>query len=131
VFDRFLGAALAALFLLASLPRHAWNRLRTRKDDCAADSEPGSRSYATERTQSDGPQPARARDEGEFSFESASLGMRKGLVDPRGWTRFIGWLRRRKPDIVHAHLPHAAWLARWARLFAPAHDGAVQPHVIL
>jgi glycosyltransferase involved in cell wall biosynthesis len=48
-----------------------------------------------------------------------SLGMRKGLADPRGWTRFIGFLRRQKPDVVHAHLPHAAWLARWSRLFAP------------
>ena len=48
-----------------------------------------------------------------------SLGMRKGLADPRGWTRFIGWVRRSKPDVVHAHLPHAAWLARWARLLAP------------
>jgi glycosyltransferase involved in cell wall biosynthesis len=49
-----------------------------------------------------------------------SLGMRKGLADPRGWTRFIGWLRRNKPAIVHAHLAQAAWLARWSRLFAPA-----------
>ncbi|MGA7343847.1 MAG: glycosyltransferase [Terracidiphilus sp.] len=48
-----------------------------------------------------------------------SLGMRKGLADPRGWTRFIGWLWREKPDVVHAHLAHAAWLARWCRLCAP------------
>lgn len=51
--------------------------------------------------------------------EFLSLGMRKGLADPRGWARFIQWLRRNKPDIVHAHLPHAAWLARWSRLLAP------------
>jgi glycosyltransferase involved in cell wall biosynthesis len=49
-----------------------------------------------------------------------SLGMRKGLADPRGWARYIGWLRRQKPDIVHAHLPHASWLARWSRIFAPS-----------
>jgi len=49
-----------------------------------------------------------------------SLGMRKGLADPRGWIRFNGWLRRESPDVVHAHLPHAAWLARWSRLAAPA-----------
>jgi glycosyltransferase involved in cell wall biosynthesis len=55
----------------------------------------------------------------EAGVQFLSLGMRKGLADPRGWTRFIGWLRRRKPDVVHAHLPHAAWLARWSRLFAP------------
>jgi glycosyltransferase involved in cell wall biosynthesis len=48
-----------------------------------------------------------------------SLGMRKGLADPRGWTRFIGWLRRNKPAIVHAHLAQAAWLTRWSRLCAP------------
>jgi glycosyltransferase involved in cell wall biosynthesis len=48
-----------------------------------------------------------------------SLGMRKGLADPRGWIRFHRWLKREKPDVVHAHLPHAAWLARWSRLGAP------------
>ena len=45
--------------------------------------------------------------------------MRKGLADPRGWIRFNRWLRRESPDVVHAHLPHAAWLARWSRLAAP------------
>jgi glycosyltransferase involved in cell wall biosynthesis len=48
-----------------------------------------------------------------------SLGMRKGLADPRGWIRFNSWLRRERPDVVHAHLPHAAWFARWSRLAAP------------
>ena len=48
-----------------------------------------------------------------------SLNMRKGLADPRGWIRFHLWLRRNRPDIVHAHLPHAAWFARWSRLAAP------------
>lgn len=48
-----------------------------------------------------------------------SLEMRKGLADPRGWIRFHQWLRRERPDVVHAHLPHAAWLARWSRLAAP------------
>jgi glycosyltransferase involved in cell wall biosynthesis len=55
----------------------------------------------------------------EAGVQFLSLGMRKGLADPRGWTRFILWLRRQKPDVVHAHLPHAAWLARWSHLFAP------------
>jgi glycosyltransferase involved in cell wall biosynthesis len=49
-----------------------------------------------------------------------SLGMRKGLADPRGWIRYHLWLRRQKPDVVHAHLPHATWLARWSRLAAPS-----------
>ncbi len=48
-----------------------------------------------------------------------SIGMWKGLADPAGWLRFIHWLRRTKPDVVHAHLAHATWLARWSRLFAP------------
>jgi glycosyltransferase involved in cell wall biosynthesis len=47
-----------------------------------------------------------------------SLEMRKGLADPRGWLRFHRWLRREQPDVVHAHLRHAAWLARWSRLAA-------------
>jgi glycosyltransferase involved in cell wall biosynthesis len=48
-----------------------------------------------------------------------TLRMRKGLADPRGWIRFHGWIRCQSPDVIHAHLPHAAWLARWSRLAAP------------
>lgn len=48
-----------------------------------------------------------------------TLRMRKGLADPRGWFRFNRWLSDETPDVVHAHLPHAAWLARWSRLAAP------------
>src|ERR1039457_6750832 len=48
-----------------------------------------------------------------------SLGMRKGLADPRGSMRFHHWLKQQAPDVIHAHLPHAAWLARWSRLAAP------------
>ncbi len=48
-----------------------------------------------------------------------SLRMRKGLVDPSGWIRLRQWIRRNRPDVLHAHLPHAAWFARWSRLFAP------------
>jgi len=48
-----------------------------------------------------------------------SLEMRKGLADPRGWIRFHRWLWREEPDVLHAHLPHAAWLCRWSRLAAP------------
>jgi glycosyltransferase involved in cell wall biosynthesis len=53
----------------------------------------------------------------EISF--MSLHMRKGLADPRGWIRFHHWLRSERPQIVHAHLPHAAWFSRWSRLAAP------------
>ena len=48
-----------------------------------------------------------------------SLRMRHGLADPGGWLRWRKWLRRAAPDVVHAHLPHAAWLARWSRLAVP------------
>jgi glycosyltransferase involved in cell wall biosynthesis len=48
-----------------------------------------------------------------------SLEMRKGLADPRGWIRLRRWLLREAPEVVHAHLPHAAWIARWSRLAAP------------
>jgi glycosyltransferase involved in cell wall biosynthesis len=48
-----------------------------------------------------------------------SLDMRKAWIDPRGWLRFLRWARRHKPDILHAHLPHATWFARWVRLICP------------
>jgi glycosyltransferase involved in cell wall biosynthesis len=48
-----------------------------------------------------------------------SLGMRKGLADPRGWIEFHRWLWQEQPDVVHAHLAHAAWMARWSRAAAP------------
>ena len=48
-----------------------------------------------------------------------SLEMRKGIVDPRGWIRFNRWLWNERPDVLHAHLPHAAWFSRWSRLAAP------------
>jgi glycosyltransferase involved in cell wall biosynthesis len=51
--------------------------------------------------------------------EFLSLGMRKGLADPRGWIRYNRWLNRERPQVVHTHLPHAAWLARWSRLSTP------------
>lgn len=51
--------------------------------------------------------------------EFLTLEMRKGIADPRGWIRFNRWLNRERPQVVHAHLPHAAWLARWSRLGAP------------
>lgn len=55
---------------------------------------------------------------GEAGVEFISLAMRKGLADPRGWPRYLRFLRQSAPDLVHAHLPHAAWLARCSRLAA-------------
>ncbi|WP_263357814.1 glycosyltransferase [Acidicapsa ligni] len=51
--------------------------------------------------------------------EHLSLEMRKAWIDSRGWQRYLAWHRCHKPQIVHAHLPHATWFARWIRLLAP------------
>ncbi len=48
-----------------------------------------------------------------------SLHMRKAWVDPLGWIRYLTWHAANKPDIVHAHLPHATFFARFVRLIAP------------
>lgn len=50
-----------------------------------------------------------------------SLQMRKGLADLRGWFFFHIWLRKEQPDVLHAHLPHAAWFARWSHVIARHH----------
>jgi glycosyltransferase involved in cell wall biosynthesis len=55
----------------------------------------------------------------ECGVAFTSLEMRKGIADPRGWIRFQRWLWRERPDVLHAHLPHAAWLCRWSCLAAP------------
>ena len=57
-------------------------------------------------------------------FRSANIGflsleMRKGLADPRGWIRLCRWITMNRPDVIHAHLPHAAVLARWSRTVSP------------
>ena len=55
----------------------------------------------------------------DANIEFWSLGMRKGLADPRGWSRLFLWLRMNGPEVLHAHLPHAALLARWSRMVSP------------
>src|ERR1035437_3062255 len=55
----------------------------------------------------------------DAGVEFLSLEMRKGLADPRGWIRYNRWLNREKPQVVHTHIAHAAWLARWSRLSTP------------
>ena len=47
-----------------------------------------------------------ARDLSSAGAGLMTLGMRKGLLDPRGWVRIHQWLRSQRPDVVHAHLPH-------------------------
>jgi glycosyltransferase involved in cell wall biosynthesis len=46
-----------------------------------------------------------------------SLGMRRGVPDPRGLVRLIRLVRDWKPDVLHSHMIHANLLARAARLF--------------
>jgi glycosyltransferase involved in cell wall biosynthesis len=48
-----------------------------------------------------------------------SLQMRRGLLDPRGWNRLRRWIAAAQPEILHAHLPHAALLARAIRIVTP------------
>ena len=48
-----------------------------------------------------------------------SLGMRKAWIDPRGWLRYLRWTRHNRPDLLHSHLPHATWFARWVRMLVP------------
>lgn len=48
-----------------------------------------------------------------------SLHMRKAWLDPLGWIRYCTWHAANKPEIVHAHLPHATFFARFVRLIAP------------
>lgn len=48
-----------------------------------------------------------------------TLDMRKAWIDPRGWIRYLAWALHNRPDIAHAHLPHASWFARCIRLLLP------------
>ena len=48
-----------------------------------------------------------------------TLAMRKAWIDPRGWRRYVVWAREHRPQVVHAHLAHASWFARWVRLICP------------
>ncbi|MCU0619613.1 MAG: glycosyltransferase [Gemmatimonadaceae bacterium] len=48
-----------------------------------------------------------------------SLGMRRGIPDPRAVLALAALVRRWRPDVVHAHMVHANLLARCARLLAP------------
>jgi glycosyltransferase involved in cell wall biosynthesis len=55
----------------------------------------------------------------EAGVPVVSLGMRKGVPDPRGlwWVRNA--LRQWRPDVVHGHMYHANLLTRLARPIAP------------
>lgn len=53
----------------------------------------------------------------ELGVDVVSLGMKKGVPDPRAILRLVNWIRRMRPDVVHSHLVHANILARVTRLF--------------
>ncbi len=48
-----------------------------------------------------------------------SLEMRRGVPDPRALAHLARFLRKWRPDVLHAHMVHANLLARLSRLVAP------------
>jgi glycosyltransferase involved in cell wall biosynthesis len=57
-----------------------------------------------------------ARAEG---FRAESLGMARGVPDPRGLVRLVRLVRAWRPDVIHSHMVHANLLARVLRVLAP------------
>jgi glycosyltransferase involved in cell wall biosynthesis len=57
-----------------------------------------------------------ARAEG---FRAESLGMARGVPDPRGLVRLVRLVREWRPDVIHSHMVHANLLARVLRVLAP------------
>lgn len=49
----------------------------------------------------------------------ATLGMTRGIPDPRAMVRLRTLLRRWRPDVVHGHMVHANLLVRLSRLVVP------------
>jgi glycosyltransferase involved in cell wall biosynthesis len=52
-------------------------------------------------------------------IRTETLGMPRGIPDPRGLIRLVRLIRGWKPDVLHSHMIHANLMARVARLFAP------------
>ncbi len=48
-----------------------------------------------------------------------SLGMQRGIPDPRGILRLVRILRQERPVILHTHMVHANLLGRISKMFAP------------
>jgi glycosyltransferase involved in cell wall biosynthesis len=48
-----------------------------------------------------------------------SLGMQRGIPDPRGVVRLVRIIRQERPAILHTHMVHANLLGRISKLFAP------------
>ena len=56
---------------------------------------------------------------GRLGVPVETLGMRRGVPDPRGLLRLGRIVRRWRPDVVHSHMVHANILARLTRLLSP------------
>src|SRR5918994_1710730 len=54
-----------------------------------------------------------------MGIPTESLGMQRGIPDPRGLIRLARLIRAWKPDLLHSHMYHANLLARVVRLVAP------------
>src|SRR5687767_4805904 len=54
-----------------------------------------------------------------LGIPTESLGMRRGIPDPRGLLRLRRRVRDWKPDVVHSHMIHANLMARALRLLVP------------
>jgi glycosyltransferase involved in cell wall biosynthesis len=63
-----------------------------------------------------GPMGLEARQQG---IPTETLGMRRGVADPRGLVRLARLLRAWRPDVLHSHMVHANLMARVVRLIAP------------
>jgi glycosyltransferase involved in cell wall biosynthesis len=53
----------------------------------------------------------------DAGVQVVSLGMSRGVADPRGVVRLARAVRRFRPDVVHSHMVHANLLSRVTRLF--------------
>ena len=63
-----------------------------------------------------GPMGLEARQQG---IPTETLGMRRGVADPRGLVRLARLVRTWRPDVLHSHMVHANLMARAVRLIAP------------
>jgi glycosyltransferase involved in cell wall biosynthesis len=55
----------------------------------------------------------------EHGIGVSSLGMRRGVPDPRAIWRLRGQMTEFRPDVVHSHMVHANLLGRIARVVCP------------
>lgn len=63
------------------------------------------------------PPRAYLNDLGKVGVTVDTLGMRRGVPDPRAVLRLAGMLKRRRPLVLHSHMVHANLLSRLTRPF--------------